>query len=159
VNSEDIEVAVADHFGIRNCLIVPNASWGVGLHECDLLVVSSSGYLNEIEIKVTKADLKADQKKGHQHRSDKIKYLWFAIPSSLYYGEGVVDLIPAHAGILVVTHEGVYDSWRVDVKREATANKAATPATPAEHYDIARLGALRIWGLKKRLRKVREAMC
>ena len=45
-------------FNYRANLIVPNISWGLGLHECDLLVLTSSGYATEIEIKVSKADLK-----------------------------------------------------------------------------------------------------
>lgn len=42
----------------RRNTVVPNAYWGLGLTwEADLLVISKAGYLTEVEIKVSKADL------------------------------------------------------------------------------------------------------
>ena len=60
----EVEVAIMQHFDVRRNVIVPNVSWGIfrpgigQLHEIDLLVLSGSNYATEVEIKVTKADLK-----------------------------------------------------------------------------------------------------
>jgi hypothetical protein len=78
MKSEDIEIAVARFYGVRANLIVPNASWGAGVHECDLLICSNANYLTEIEIKVSKGDIKKDLKKRHQHRSEKIRRLYYS---------------------------------------------------------------------------------
>lgn len=55
----DIELATASHFDSRANLIVPNISWGMGLdHEIDLAIVNpKSGYMREVEIKISKSDL------------------------------------------------------------------------------------------------------
>lgn len=61
----EMEVAIAEMFGIRTHIIVPNISWGLrGMHEMDLAIIFRSGYLKEIEIKRSIQDLKADFKKG-----------------------------------------------------------------------------------------------
>src|SRR5262245_35861210 len=95
----EIETIIAYKFGVRRNIIVPNVSWGLGLHECDILIVSQSGYATEVEIKISKYDLKKDLVKGHGHANDKIKYLVFAIPEKI---EQHIDLIPAEAGIIVI---------------------------------------------------------
>ncbi len=158
--AEDIEIAVARMFGVRANLIVPNASWGAGIHECDLLICSSAGYLTEVEIKVTKADLKKDGEKRHAHKSAKIKFLFFAIPIQVYERktEEIEALVPQQAGILVVSKSEIYSTYNVDVRRKPTKNRMARSLSQIERYELARLGALRIWDLKKRLQKVREAM-
>jgi hypothetical protein len=138
-----IELAIAYYFGIRENLIVPNVSWGLNLHECDMIVLSRSGYATEIEIKVSASDLKKDSKKRHGHVSNKIKYLYFAIPSKLCK---YIEYIPEHAGILVVTSK-------------ARVHEIAKPRPRPNHikfntelrYDLARLGSIRIWGLKQKI--------
>lgn len=160
---EDIEIAVWKHFQRDVHVIVPNASWGAGVHECDLLMLSKSDYLTEVEIKVSKGDLKRDGAKGHGHNSELIKKLYFAMPQRLYLrkGEvdkGVVDLVPARAGILIVQKDALADYYYVSTVREPQSNSGARPVTEIEKFQILRLGALRIWDLKQRLQKVREAM-
>lgn len=167
LTAEDIEIAVVRHYDVRATLVVPNASWGAGVHECDLLILTTSGYLTEIEIKVTKADLVADLKKEHAHRSNKIKKLFYAFPASVIDRPGVKEVVPAHAGIISVDMERWSDGrpnyWRAHphtarVVREAEVNKMARPITDEERYQLARLAALRIWDLKKRLQRVRHAL-
>lgn len=140
ITSTEIECKIADYFGIRTHLIVPNVSWGLGVHECDLLVLSKNGYATEVEIKISASDLKADALKGHGHKSKKIKYLYFAIPSYLCK---YIEFIPRRAGILVITSAG-----RVFCAAEPEQNRDARSLTLQEQYDMARLGALRIWSMK-----------
>lgn len=156
---EDIEIAVSKHWGIRAHVVVPNASWGAGVHECDLLILTNSGYLTEIEIKTTKADLVKDLKKEHGHRSDRIKKLYYAMPDTVLHKNGTLSLIPEGAGVLRVWKSEYGEAeYCCTVEREATANGRAKPLTADEQFQIARLGAMRIWDLKKRLQLVRQAM-
>jgi hypothetical protein len=73
LKSIEVEEAVARMFGIRQNIIVPNISWGMGLHECDLLIIRKSGYAVEVEIKVSRWDLRKDLKKTHGHQSGRIR--------------------------------------------------------------------------------------
>lgn len=150
----EMEEAVARLYGVRQHIIVPNVSWGLRLHECDLLVIRQSGYAIEVEIKTTIADLKKDAEKRHGHISNKIKELYFAIPKSLY--EKALPLIPDKAGIIVVSKEET-KWWGIEVKasfqRPAIKNRFAIPLTDAEQFTAARLGCMRIWGLKEKLIK------
>lgn len=37
ITTIEIEERIANYFGVRRCIIVPNISWGMYMHECDLL--------------------------------------------------------------------------------------------------------------------------
>jgi hypothetical protein len=146
----DIELVIARAWGYRKNCIVPNVSWGMGLHECDLLIVSSAGYATEIEIKVSASDLKKDATKSHQHLSTKIKCLFFAVPEKLLK---YTDLIPERAGIICVRErKEVPGMYYQEIIRPAQANKQARAFTQAEMLRLYRLGALRIWDLKQKVR-------
>lgn len=144
--STEIEFAIAGWFGIRTHVIVPNLSWGLNLaFECDLAVLSGSGYLYEVEIKISRSDLIRDREKHKWHYYDtgKIRKLWFAIPERLLKA---IDHIPDKAGILVVSKSG-----RVSEIRKPQVNGAANTLTDKEQYKVARLGAMRVWKLKGKL--------
>lgn len=146
----DMELAVAGHLDpIRN-LIIPNVSWGMFNHELDLLVLTKSGYVWEIEIKVSKADLIRDKEKRHGHYDpwNRIRCLYFAIPEKLLLYK---EHIPKRAGIIVVDNKSVCCIWRKPIP-DAQARKF----TIKEQFKIARLGAIRVWGLKRKLAKKKE---
>lgn len=147
ITTTEMECALASFFDYRRNLIVPNVHWGLNMHECDLLMVSRSGYCTEIEIKVTRADLKNDAKKKHGHFSNRIKYLYFAIPT---YLEHCTEFVPDRAGIVTVKPEEP-DDWRPRCKiiRRPSPNNSMK-MTDADQYKVARLGALRIWRLKRK---------
>ena len=63
ITTTEMEVALAHYLNMRVNLIVPNISWGMFIHECDLLVITPAGYMWEVEIKVSKQDLSRDSKK------------------------------------------------------------------------------------------------
>lgn len=142
ISSQEIELALANYFGIRENLIVPNVSWGLGVHECDLLVLSKSGYCTEVEIKISLSDLKKDLSKHHSHKSDKIKYLYFCIPS---YLAKHIEFIPNNAGILIIN-----SNHKIFKIFEPTRNITAIKLNDEEKFIVARLGALRIWDLKSK---------
>lgn len=135
--TSEIEMAVARHLDWRRNIVVPNISWGAGVHECDIFSVSGAGWATEIEIKISAADLKKDASKKHGHRSNKIKFLYFAIPKKMlrYWKH-----IPARAGVYVVDQKG-----GVHRLRQAVKNETAHVLSEKEIANIARLGVMRYW--------------
>jgi hypothetical protein len=145
--SGEIEIAIARWFGIRKYVIVPNVSWGFLPYEADMLILTKSKYVWEVEIKVSRSDLLRDGNKRHQHNTPKVRKLWFAIPEKL---EGCIEQIPERAGVLVVDRTG-----RVTTSsRSPTANPIARKLSDEECFQLARLGALRVWPLKEKIAKL-----
>ena len=158
IKTIEIEVAIAKAYGVRKNIIVPNISWGFGgMHECDMFIVRPTGIVTEIEIKITKADLLADFKKGHDHkdRQNRIAYFFYAMPQTMY--EKCKDLIPPEAGILSC-YRSEWDENKIYVseKRKATKRKNSRKLTPEEKFKIAWLGTMRIWNLKEKLIKLQN---
>lgn len=158
----DIEIAVMRYFGTLTNLIVPNISGGmsVGLHECDLLVLSKDNYATEVEIKVSKADIRADKKKEHGHKHDHIARLFFAVPIDLK--DYTLKHIPKGAGLLTIKeHDRKYNAFLADwdymttcKARQGRRNKNCHEWTQEERANLARLGTLRILGLKEKIQKL-----
>ncbi len=144
---EGIESVVVRYFDPRRCLIVPNVWWGLDInHECDLFVLTKAGYAYEVEIKTSRADLKADLKKKTCHASKKIRKLYFAIPAKL---RDSMDIIPERAGVLMVGITGV-----VEKLREAKLNPDARKLTQTEIMKLGHLGTMRVWTLKTALQNL-----
>jgi len=156
----EVEVAIMRYFGIRQNLIVPNVSWGVAmLHECDILSLSKSNYATEIEIKVSRTDLLKDKDKKHGHLHNHIAQLFFAVPKNL---EAVaLEVIPERAGLFTVEDiksptflDDVYDYTLVTEQvRGCVRNKKAVKWSDEERNQLARLGTMRILGLKEKIAK------
>jgi hypothetical protein len=137
----EIEVAVARHFGTRKHVIVPNVSHGMFNYEMDLCMLNlRSMYASEVEIKISKSDLKADAKKVHHHECSSIRYLWFAMPEKLRNCE---EYVPAGAGILLVTTTG----YVAEIRKPAV--RPTSKWSYEKAFRLARLGTLRIWNLKQ----------
>lgn len=146
----DMEIAVAELINPRVNLIVPNISWGMFRYELDLLVVTKNRIAWEIEIKVSKSDLKKDAEKSHNHRNEKIQKLFFAIPEHL---KDCIGLIPSHAGVIIV--HGYEWGFRAKIERHP---KIANDYKWSDK-DIAnlyRLASMRTWSLKKKIQKMKD---
>lgn len=143
---EIIEAVVARWFDVRHKLIVPNISWGMRMHECDLLIVTKRGRVSEVEIKVSRSDLRRDQKKWHQHRDSRIGELWFAMPIDM---ADCAAAVPETAGILLV-HP---DEW-IKVVRRPVARLDVRPLTEKERHHIAELGNMRTWDLRSKIARL-----
>jgi hypothetical protein len=146
--TQEIEIAIVKYYGYRNNIIIPNISWGLDVHECDLFILNENNYATEIEIKVSVSDLKKDCKKKHKHISDKIKYFWFAIPSKLCK---YIEYIPIRAGILIVNSKG-----RVFVLDKPKTRKNSKKLSEDERLQLLRLGVMRLWPLKEKLLHLKE---
>src|ERR1039457_1370020 len=155
MNAQDIEIAVANYYGYRQNIIIPNLSWGADFgHECDMIIMRPSGSITEVEIKISKSDLKADFKKGHNHASKYIRYLFYAYPETM---SDCDTLIPYGAGIfhivkLELQNGGHYLSCKQI--RGAVGNKTV-PLNDKQKINIMRLGYMRIWSLKQHLKEKR----
>ena len=148
ITTDEIEVRVASYFGYRENIIVPNISWGVNLHECDLLIIRKSGYGIEVEIKISKSDLKADAKKEHNHSDNRLSELYFAIPN---YMQDCIEYIPERAGILILSR--YYNGLDCHRFREPIINKNRQKFSEKDMLKVAHLGTMRIWNLKRILKK------
>jgi len=150
MTANEIEIAVACYFGYRKNIIVPNVSWGWNFnHESDLLVITPSGYVTEVEIKVNKYDLINDKNKKKWQLLGwrrKLKRFYFVIPYDLLH---YIENIPDFAGILFAWKEN--NEIEIHKYREANINKHAKKLSKSEIRHIAHLGAMRIWALKEKL--------
>jgi len=158
MNTQKLEVLVAEFFGIRANLIIPNVSWGFDLlYEADLVVVTRSRYAYEIELKVSKSDLKAEKnKRAFAHNADCFKRLYFAMPEDIYEPE----LVPEHAGVLLARHipartdclHPYPEQWRI-IQERKPENKNAEKLTDERYVKLLELCAMRMWAIKKREEK------
>ena len=154
MKTDELELLIAEHFGIRTHLIVPNVFWGFGLrHEADLFVVTKSNYVYEVELKVSKSDLKADSKKSHKHidPKDRIKRLYYAMPAEIYDP----SLIPEDAGVLLAVKNKTNDNRRVRIERKPVDKKVRS-ITTKEYTKLMELCAMRVWSMKRKLIRVRK---
>jgi hypothetical protein len=118
-----------------------NVSWGMFNHECDMLVLNKDNTFTEVEIKISKADLKKDLKKSHKHqdRQNRIHKLYFAIPECLETEE-VFGLIPERAGIMVVY--GQLPRTHITIRRQAQPQLCQGKPYKATEKEIRKLGYL-----------------
>lgn len=133
--------------------------------EADLLVVSRHGCrFVDVEVKITRADLKADRRKDkwfdfsacwgyRQPRPAPVPREWprrvwkhyYAMPAEIWRDD-LLEFCGAASGVLVVhVSDRSPRHWRVQCVRRAKPNRDDKPATPAECIDIARLASLRMW--------------
>ena len=160
----EMELALLDYFEFNQKLVVPGVTSLSGLvaFETDMLVLSVSGYATAIEIKVSKADLKNDLKKAHillknslglksplEWYYEKIKGFYYAVPIELK--EAALSQIPSYAGLLIVeNHPSKKNRYLVKIVKKSTI-LFPFKWTQGMRYNLARIGAMRIYNLKKRI--------
>src|SRR5690606_3778944 len=104
----------------------------------------------EIEIKISKADLKADFKKAHGHRSKIISRLIYAVPKELE--QVAIELIPKDAGLIVCEWKSLYPGSPIKLKaywKKMVKHKVIEVPSSATIQKFKELGCMRIWSLKK----------
>ena len=145
----------------KDCLCaLPNCTWTGD--EIDLLVVTRNLLAVDVEIKISRADLKADaakQKWWHtphnwwrtsqtrpapEHR-DWPRRVWkhyYAMPAAIWKPELLEAIGPASGVLLVTDRDGRLD---VHCARRAKPNREHYYLTPADVVAVARLASLRMW--------------
>jgi len=147
----------SDIFHFRRYLIVSNVSWGLLPWEADMLVMTAAGYISEVEIKISIADLKRDRSKakwrGYDDYHRRLKARWFAMPLSVWAHKDAESCIPEGAGIIVCTKPAPW-TFGTKIERHPANNPDATPLTVPEQFQLARLGTMRHWArLSRQSRK------
>lgn len=177
---EEIEAALACYpdspFYCRTHLVVPNVSWGFLDHEADLLVMTSSRRLTEVEIKRSWSDFLADFKKGHDHRHPLIARFYYAVPSSIgkkvfdYLYSGIYDAkykfsrssVESYTmnnphGYGLIVYDFGKEGWMKNKCCITVGSKLLNnnPITEEQERDLLRLLGLRVWNLKKKIAKLK----
>lgn len=145
----------------RKLLVVPNCYWTGD--ECDLLAVSENLRLIDIEIKISRADLKADRDKDKwwsrgfgSFRDGKWesppatakqwpRSIWkhyYCMPAAVWKPELLAVIAPV-SGVLLCEGEG--RTAMIRSVRKAKPNRDAKAISAADAIDIARLAGLRMW--------------
>lgn len=96
---------VRQTFNRKYLVVVPNCNW-TG-HECDLLVVTENLRIIDVEIKISRADLKADAKKEKWWRRE-------------------------HIGFWPSVTELRHSPWSNDLRVESIARRARYKSTPKD---------------------------
>ena len=105
-NMQDALTARGNLFDWTRYAVIPNVTaFSVFEHgEADLLCLSKSNTLHEVEIKVSASDLMADSKKGpYAHHNRLVSYVWFAVPESLI--PVALSNLDERFGIVAVHHK------------------------------------------------------
>ena len=157
---KDIQVLLAEYFGIRNNIIVPNVSWGLLDYEADLLVMNKTGYVTEIEIKRSWSDFLADFKKDETaHKSELIYQFWYCVPEVMYKEciEKLKEVYPDSSdrpNVISYSDSGVLNFHG---KSASYCRGKHRKLFLEEQLKLARLGTLRYWNSEfKRLRTADE---
>lgn len=160
----------AQGFARKYLCVVPNCSW-TG-NECDLLVVTENLRIIDVEIKISRSDLKADAKKdkwrhgfdaeldggygnwaSHTSRKrewpNKVWKHYYAMPADIW-DDKLFDAMPTqNSGVILMIqdHGKVYPI----IKRMAKPCREAGQISAANAIDIARLASLRMWDAYRKL--------
>jgi hypothetical protein len=145
-------------FNYRRFVAVENVSWGLSAWEADLLVCSASGYLYEVEIKISIADLKRDRNKRRWRYGDpnqdrsyglpRIRGMWFAMTPEVWAHKDAISAVPEKCGVIVVDINAEQLWERCHVAR-ACKRLPADKLTTAQQFQLARLVVMRYWSRKE----------
>ena len=158
----EIETALArpDKFNFIKNIVVFNVN-GINenlpiYHECDMLVLSKSGYLTEIEIKRSWSDFLADFKKKHNHHNYPIiKYFYYCVPVSIYE----TGIITYDEELNLTFHGHRVKMFRSDDYRELYPQMWGEKKLYLEQkLELARLGTMRIITLKENILKLKNKL-
>lgn len=161
----------------RRCVLLVDRCLWTG-YECDVLGVTVDLRIIDIEIKISRADLKADASKDKwwirqysrdrdqlQHGETSTPRPWppkvwkhyYAMPADIWKPE-LMDCLPSpNSGVLLMCRQERGDPVVARCERPAKPNRDAERLTPQQAVDIARLANLRMFDAYEKLRQHREA--
>ncbi len=165
-------------FQRRHLVLVPNCIWTGS--ECDLLVVTANLRIIDVEVKISRADLKADAGKDKWFHSwdykidgpwrprdeqqrrprewpRKVWKHYYAMPRAIWTPELDASLGSSASGVLLLEQRGGNAEIVVRCERRAYPNRDAERIKPEDAVDIARLASLRMWDAYAELERHRQA--
>lgn len=134
-------------------------------NECDLLVVTRNLRAIDVEIKISRADLKAERSKSKWFEPPPFDWFarsrerpaptprdwpqnvwkhYYAVAAPVWRDE-LLEHCQPKSGVVTVQLRDDGSLHHIDVKRRCTANKADKPLDHGTVVDIARLASLRMW--------------
>jgi hypothetical protein len=175
-NEFRIAAAISRQTLARRCVVLVDRCNWTG-HECDVLAVTADLRIIDVEVKISRADFKADAKKDkwwhrranwafqespyrealpgppapdiHRDWPPKVWKHYIAMPAEIWSDE-LLQFAPSPAtGILLVREQLGLSTLAIECRRRAMPNKAADKLTPEQVLDIARLANLRMWDAYK----------
>lgn len=172
-----IATAISRQVLKRSCLVlVDNCQWTGA--ECDVLAVTQHLRIIDIEIKVSRADLKADRDKdkwwdrgvgscqaGEWVRPAPTAKRWprriwkhyYAMPEEIWRDDLLGEIHSDASGIILLRAPGPHQPITVaSVKRRAKPDRAAKPIDAEAVLDIARLANLRMWDAYENIARLRD---
>lgn len=148
----------------RALVLVDDCNW-TG-YECDLLCVTQDLRIIDIEVKISRADFRADREKDkwwrhgfgsynaegkyvkppaiHRPWPHKVWKHYYAMPAAIWKPEMRDEAGSPNSGILLLRCQD-NGTIVVSCERRATPNKDANKITASDALDIARLANLRMW--------------
>lgn len=174
---KNIARALATHtqgFARKYLCVVPNCSW-TG-NECDLLVITENLRIIDVEIKISRSDLKADASKykwrhgfdaeldgGYANYSNytprkrewpaKVWKHYYAMPADIWDDKLFSSLPSENSGVILLHQaDGAVHAM---IKRMAKPCRDAKPISAVAAIDIARLASLRMWDAYRQLEAIK----
>lgn len=152
-----------DFFNKENLVVVDNCGWSG--HEADILVVTRDLRLIDVEIKISRADLKADAQKnkwkhygvwskapmlpnGHVSHPHKIWKHYYALPEEIWKPELLECLPSVKSGVVLLRRDILKNGKtfvRYTVVRRAVPFRDSLKLSTADVLNVARLASLRMW--------------
>lgn len=152
----------ASVFARKNFICVPNCY--LPGNECDLLVVRPDLRMIDVEIKISRSDLKADMGKekwlkpwdfevhgwrkhpaSMRERVDHPPNIWkhyYAVPYGVW-GDSMIEHIPPASGVMTI--DDGYSSPRINVVRKPKPNKEAQPISQDDVIKLMKSMHARMW--------------
>jgi len=175
-NEASIAAAISRQTLQSRCLLLVDRCNWTG-YECDVLGVTAGLRIIDIEIKISRADLRADARKdkwwvrqfgrwsaearAYVKQPDvarpwppKVWKHYYALPAEIWSDDLLSDL-PSRASGVLLLHGKKDGRVVVECRRRATPDRAATTLTAEQVLDIARLANLRMWDAYEAARVVR----
>lgn len=175
-SESSIARAISTQLLNKRCVVlVDNCNW-TG-YECDVLCVTTDLRIIDVEVKISRADLKADAKKDKWWRRDG-SFLWhqegppapelprahpprvwkhyYALPKSIWKPELLECLPSASSGVLLLHNldDGLVG---ISCERRASPDRHADCLSPQQAIDVARLASIRMWEMGGKLEAARSA--
>lgn len=164
----DIEIGLANKFEWKRNVVTFNiCGWSGTLpifHECDVLVMSKSGYLTEVEIKRSFVDFKNDFKKHRTPNSyNLIKNFWYCVPEGIHekcFQYWKQNPLSFRINGFITYNEYQFDEWGPVFREHIVENPETLPVRKPvklsieQQFEVARLASMRVIGMKEKFRKL-----
>lgn len=112
----------------KHNICVPNVLLtipGKGQYEADLIYFNLKTLsMTEVEIKISLQDFMNDFKKKIYHEHNNVMYLYYCLPSNLYYAnKEVIDSKLGNAGLILINDKYQFDGYQKRAKKRKMAAK------------------------------------